>query len=203
MDYDLRGRVALVTGAASGIGGATTELFAAMGARVVASDVDADRGAATVTDLTEAGHEVAFMAADITDGEAVAALVAFTVDTYGRLDCAANCAGIGGGDAVTHQYPDDRWDQIISTDLRGTWLAMRRELAAMLAQGEGGTSLVAQAMRWSHRRFRLSAGTSHLQRAILQPSCQLRGDCGSPRLGASDDVCPRAAPGRRRHPRAA
>jgi NAD(P)-dependent dehydrogenase (short-subunit alcohol dehydrogenase family) len=138
MDYGLQGRVVLITGAASGIGRATAELFASMGARVVASDVDADRGAATVSELSEAGREVVFMAADITDGDAVAALVAYAVDTYGRLDCAANCAGIGGGHALTHQYPDDRWDQIVSTNLRGTWLAMRREIDAMLAQGDGG-----------------------------------------------------------------
>jgi NAD(P)-dependent dehydrogenase (short-subunit alcohol dehydrogenase family) len=138
MDYGLQGKVVLVTGAASGIGRATAELFATMGSRVVASDVDADRGAATVADLREAGHEVKFTAADVTDGDAVAAMVACAVDSYGHLDCAANCAGVGGGDELTHQYPDDRWDMIVATNLRGTWVAMRRELEAMLAGGNGG-----------------------------------------------------------------
>ncbi len=138
MDYDLRDRVVLVTGAASGIGRATAELFAAMGARVLASDVDADRGEAVAAELSEAGREVTFTAADVSDSEAVAALVASAVDHYGRLDCAANCAGVGGGDAPTHQYPDERWDQIVSINLRGTWLAMRREIEAILAHGEGG-----------------------------------------------------------------
>ncbi len=139
MDYGLRGRVALVTGAASGIGQATAQLLAGMGARVVASDIDADRGVATVTALSDAGHDAVFVAADVTDDEAVAALVASATDTYGRLDCAANCAGVGGGHATTHEYPDDRWDEIMAINLRGTWLAMRREIEAMLEQGDGGT----------------------------------------------------------------
>jgi NAD(P)-dependent dehydrogenase (short-subunit alcohol dehydrogenase family) len=138
MDYGLQGKVVVVTGAASGIGRATAELFAAMGARVVASDVDGDRGAATVTELGEAGRDAVFMAADITDRDAVSALVACALDTYGRLDCAANCAGVGGGHALTHEYPDDRWDQIVATNLRGTWLSMQREIDAMLTQGDGG-----------------------------------------------------------------
>ncbi len=138
MDYGLQGSVVLVTGAASGIGRASAELFATMGAHVVACDVDAHRGEATVADLREAGHDAVFKAADVTDGHAVAALVAFAVDAYGRLDCAANCAGVGGGDALTHEYPDDRWDRIVSINLRGTWLAMRREIEAMLAKGNGG-----------------------------------------------------------------
>jgi NAD(P)-dependent dehydrogenase (short-subunit alcohol dehydrogenase family) len=139
MDYELRDRVVLVTGAASGIGNATAGMFSAMGARVVASDVDAERGGAAVAALRDAGHEAVFVAADVTDDDAVAALVTRATETYGRLDCAANCAGVGAGDAMTHQYPDDRWDQIVAINLRGTWLAMRREIETMLAQGEGGT----------------------------------------------------------------
>lgn len=138
MDYGLQGSVVLVTGAASGIGRASAELFATMGAHVVACDVDAHRGEATVADLREAGHDAVFKAADVTDDHAVAALVAFAVDAYGRLDCAANCAGVGGAAALTHEYPDDRWDRIVSINLRGTWLAMRREIEAMLAKGNGG-----------------------------------------------------------------
>jgi NAD(P)-dependent dehydrogenase (short-subunit alcohol dehydrogenase family) len=138
MDYGLRDKVALVTGAASGIGQATARLFAAMGARVVASDVDADRGVTVVSAMTNAGHDAVFVAADVTDDAAVTALVAGTIEAYGRLDCAANCAGVGGGDAATHEYAEDRWDQIVTTNLRGTWLAMRREIEAMLGHGGGG-----------------------------------------------------------------
>lgn len=138
MDYGLQGSVVLVTGAGSGIGKATAELFAGLGARVVGSDIDAHRGAATVADISEAGRDAVFKAADVTDDHAVAVLVGFAVDTFGRLDCAANCAGVGGGDALTHEYPDDRWDRIVSINLTGTWLAMRREIEAMLVQGAGG-----------------------------------------------------------------
>jgi NAD(P)-dependent dehydrogenase (short-subunit alcohol dehydrogenase family) len=138
VDYDLHGKVVLVTGAASGIGRATAELFGRMGARVVASDADAGRGEETVSALVNAGGEGRFVAADVTDGEAVGRLVAAAVDAYGRLDCAANCAGIGGGHGLTHQYPEEEWDRIVSTDLRGTWLSMRAEIEAMVSQGGGG-----------------------------------------------------------------
>ena len=138
MDYGLQGRTALVTGAASGIGEATAELFASLGARVVASDVNADGGAATVAAIDEAGHEAVFQAADVRNDEAVTALVKFVVDTYGGLDCAANCAGVGAGHATTHQYSDEDWDRVVGINLRGTWLALRREIEAMLAGSKPG-----------------------------------------------------------------
>ena len=138
MDYGLRGKVALITGAASGIGRATAELFVEMGARVVASDRDANGGEAVVTGLSDAGHEAVFEAAEVTDEAAVAALVARATDAFGRLDCAANCAGVGAGQAATHSYPKDLWDRIVDTNLRGTWLMMRREVQTMLSQGDGG-----------------------------------------------------------------
>jgi NAD(P)-dependent dehydrogenase (short-subunit alcohol dehydrogenase family) len=138
MDYELAGKVILVTGAGSGIGRATAELVAGMGARVVASDVDEERGAATVAGLREGGREAVFTAADVTDGAAVEALVASAVSAYGRLDCAANCAGVGAGHAATHDYPEEQWDRIVGTNLKGTWLCMRAEIGTMLAQGQGG-----------------------------------------------------------------
>jgi NAD(P)-dependent dehydrogenase (short-subunit alcohol dehydrogenase family) len=137
MDYGLKGKAALVTGAASGIGRATAELFARDGARVVACDVNADAGAAVVAALSEAGAQAHFVAADVTDGDALRAVVQEAVATFGRLDCAANCAGVGGGHGATHEYPEAEFDRIVEVNLRGTWLAMRAEIEAMLAGGGG------------------------------------------------------------------
>jgi NAD(P)-dependent dehydrogenase (short-subunit alcohol dehydrogenase family) len=122
MDYGLEGKVALVTGAASGIGRATAQLLAREGARVVACDV---KGGADV------------VAADVTDGEAMRAVVARAVDAHGRLDLAVNCAGVGGGHGATHEYPEADFDRIVAINLRGTWLSMRAEIAAMLRSGGG------------------------------------------------------------------
>jgi NAD(P)-dependent dehydrogenase (short-subunit alcohol dehydrogenase family) len=122
MDYGLEGKVALVTGAASGIGKATAELLARNGARVVACDV-------------KGGGDV--VAADVTDGDAMRAVVAQAVDAHGRLDLAANCAGVGGGHGATHEYPEADFDRIVAINLRGTWLSMRAEIAAMLKNGGG------------------------------------------------------------------
>ena len=138
LDYGLRGRVALVTGAASGIGLATTTLLAEMGVRVVASDIDAARGAAAATKLERSGHAVSFVRADVSAEHDVTALVKHVTDAHGRLDCAANCAGVGGGDGLTADYPQDRWDRIVEVNLRGTFLVLRHELAAMAALDRGG-----------------------------------------------------------------
>jgi NAD(P)-dependent dehydrogenase (short-subunit alcohol dehydrogenase family) len=64
--------------------------------------------------------------------------VAEAVSAFGRIDCAANCAGVGGGHASTHEYPVETWDRILAINLRGTWLSMRVEIPAMLADGKGG-----------------------------------------------------------------
>jgi NAD(P)-dependent dehydrogenase (short-subunit alcohol dehydrogenase family) len=138
LDYGLRDRVVLVTGAASGIGRATAELLAGMGATVVASDIDATAGNSAADALAARGARVRFVAADVAEEGSVAAVVADALDAFGRLDAAANCAGVGGGHATTHEYPVDAWDRIIAVNLRGTWLSMRAEIEAMLAAGTGG-----------------------------------------------------------------
>jgi NAD(P)-dependent dehydrogenase (short-subunit alcohol dehydrogenase family) len=134
-DYGLQGKVTLVTGAASGIGRATAALLAAQGAVLVISDLDADAGERAVAEL---GGPAQFVAADVRDDAAVAAVVARTVQEHGRLDLAANCAGVGGGHGATHDYDPETWNRIVDINLRGTWISMRHEIAAMLAGGEGG-----------------------------------------------------------------
>ncbi len=146
MDLDLEGRVALVTGAASGIGRATAEVLAGMGARLLVSDIAEDAGAAAAQALRDAGAEARFVAGDVADEDSVAAIVAAAVDAYGRLDLAANCAGVGGGHASTHEYPVATWDRIIAVNLRGTWLAMRAEIPALLASGGGAIVNVASTL---------------------------------------------------------
>jgi NAD(P)-dependent dehydrogenase (short-subunit alcohol dehydrogenase family) len=133
----LDGRVALVTGAASGIGRAAAELFAEQGAAVVASDLD-EAGAETVTAITEAGGRATFVQADVSVEAEVEALVRTAESVYGELDAAFNNAGIGGMPMLPFQELDmDSWERMISTNLRGVYLCMKHELAVMVPRGRG------------------------------------------------------------------
>jgi NAD(P)-dependent dehydrogenase (short-subunit alcohol dehydrogenase family) len=142
MDLGLDGRVVLVTGAASGIGRATAELLAGMGARVVCADIDGAHGAEVASELGGA----LFSAIDVAQEGGVERVVREAIDIHGRLDAAANCAGVGGGHGETHEYPIDAWDRIVAVNLRGTWLSMRAELPALLEQGGGAIVNVASTL---------------------------------------------------------
>jgi NAD(P)-dependent dehydrogenase (short-subunit alcohol dehydrogenase family) len=137
----LTGKVALVTGAGSGIGRASALAFADLGARVVVSDVTIDGGEETVALIRESGGSATFIRADVSQAGEVAALIAGTVERYGRLDCAHNNAGIGGGTLGTSQsfsdYPEEAFDRVIAINLKGVWLCLREEIRQMLAQGGG------------------------------------------------------------------
>ena len=140
----LEGKVALVTGGASGIGRATALTFAREGAKLVIADMNDDGGQQTVHMIIENGGEATFMQVDVTSASAVEALISKTVEIYGRLDCAHNNAGISGrGIAGTHRaltadYPEERWQQVIAINLTSVWLCMKYEILQMLPQG-GGT----------------------------------------------------------------
>jgi NAD(P)-dependent dehydrogenase (short-subunit alcohol dehydrogenase family) len=137
------GKVALVTGGASGIGRATALTFAREGAKLVIADVHEEGGRQTVHMITENGREALFVHTDVTQATAVEALISKTVETYGRLDCAHNNAGISGagigGDmrALTAEYPVERWHQVIAVNLTGVWLCMKYEIPHMLQRGGG------------------------------------------------------------------
>jgi NAD(P)-dependent dehydrogenase (short-subunit alcohol dehydrogenase family) len=141
MTGKLDGRVALVTGAASGIGRSSALAFAEDGARVVVADVQEEQGRQTVDMIETAGGEAIFVAADVSRRRDVEQLVRAAVETYGRLDCAHNNAGIEGTTPVGtefHTYPEEIWDRVLSINLKGVWLCMQAEISHMLAHG-GGT----------------------------------------------------------------
>ncbi len=133
----LDAKVALITGAASGIGRSTALAFAREGARVVVSDVDEDGGEGTVRLIEGEGGEARFIAADVSDGEQVAALVRATVDTYGRLDAAFNNAGTEGVMTELADCPEEAWDRVMAINLKGVWQCMRYQIPEMLKIGGG------------------------------------------------------------------
>ena len=132
------GKVALVTGAASGIGRACAQLFAKEGASVVVSDVTLEGGQQTVRLIEEDGGEASFVETDVSKAAQVEALVGRAVEAYGRLDYAFNNAGVEGRMATnTADYPEEEWDRVIAINLKGVWLCMKNEIPQMLSQGAG------------------------------------------------------------------
>ncbi len=131
------GKVALVTGGSTGIGRATALTFASEGARVVVSDVNAEGAEETVGMIKGAGGEAVFIHADVSQAGHVEALISKTVEAYGRLDAAHNNAGIEGIRVPTAEFPEDEWDRVIATNLKGVWLTMKYEIQQMLEQGGG------------------------------------------------------------------
>jgi NAD(P)-dependent dehydrogenase (short-subunit alcohol dehydrogenase family) len=137
MEKDLAGKVALVTGAASGIGRAIAHAYGDAGAKVVVSDVDDRGGMQTIEALHAKGCDAIYVRADTSkpaDGEA---LVRAAVDRFGGLHVACNNAGIGGPSAPVGEYPIDGWDKVIAINLSGVFYGMRYQIPAMLASGGG------------------------------------------------------------------
>jgi len=134
---DFEGRVAVVTGGASGIGRASAEMLSARGARVVVGDLDDVQGAATVAAINALDGEAVFVRADVTDPEEVKAVVSTAVDSFGRLDVALNNAGVPGTyAALTDQNVED-WQRTIAVNLTSVFLSLQAEIPAMLESGGG------------------------------------------------------------------
>ena len=133
----LKGRVALVTGASSGIGRAASLVFAKEGARVVVSDINIDGGEETVKMIEDVGGSAVFFKADVRKAAEVEALINSAVETYGRLDCAYNNAGLQGDPGLTADCTEENWDLVISINLKGIWLCLKHEIPQMLRQGGG------------------------------------------------------------------
>ncbi|MEO6288189.1 MAG: glucose 1-dehydrogenase [Dyadobacter sp.] len=135
---ELLNKVAIVTGAASGIGRSVALAYAAAGARVVVSDLQEKEALQTVDLITKAGGESFFFKADVSSAAENEALVEAAVQTYGGLHIACNNAGIGGVSAPTGEYPVEMWDKVIGVNLSGVFYGMHYQIPAMLRSG-GGT----------------------------------------------------------------
>jgi NAD(P)-dependent dehydrogenase (short-subunit alcohol dehydrogenase family) len=134
---DFEGRVALVTGGASGIGRASAELFAARGAQVVVADLDDAQGGAAVAGINALEGEAVFVRADVTEPDQIAAIVSTAVESFGRLDVALNNAGVPGTYAALTDQDLGDWQRTIAVNLTSVFLSMQAEIPAMLESGGG------------------------------------------------------------------
>ena len=133
----LEGKVGLVTGAGSGIGRVTAQIFAREGARVVVADWNQETAEQTAAAIESEGFEALAVHADVSDEAAVEAMVGATLERFGTLDCASNNAALGAGFHPTHELDRARWDRCLSVTLTGVWLCMKYEVPAMIAAGGG------------------------------------------------------------------
>jgi NAD(P)-dependent dehydrogenase (short-subunit alcohol dehydrogenase family) len=133
----LENKVVLVTGGGSGIGRATSLLLAKQGAKVMIADYVPESAERTVKLIKDAGGNANCIPADVSIPKHVEAMVAKTVEVYGRLDGAFNNAGIEGKMADTVEYPEEIFDRIMAINLKGVWLCMRAEIPQMLKTGGG------------------------------------------------------------------
>lgn len=133
----LEGKIALITGASSGIGRATAKIFAREGAKLVLADVAEAGGQETLAAVQALGTDALFMKTDVSKAADVDAVVAKAVEVYGRLDCAFNNAGIGGRGVRTHEYTEEEWNRVLAVNLTGVWLCMKAEIIQMLKQSSG------------------------------------------------------------------
>jgi len=137
MTKDFDGKVAFVTGAASGIGAAVARQLAQRGAKVVVADLKLEAGQKIVDEIVAAGGTAVAVAVDVGRADQVEQAVKFTVDTYGALHLAVNNAGIGGAAKPTADYTVEEWRKVVSIDLDSVFYSTKYEIPAMLKSGGG------------------------------------------------------------------
>jgi A-factor type gamma-butyrolactone 1'-reductase (1S-forming) len=133
----LEGKVAVITGAAGGIGRASALTFAREGAKVVLGDRAEEALAETARLVSEAGGDAAWLATDVTRRDEVVALVALATERHRRLDCAFNNAGIPGGMQPFAEHSDEQFESVMDINVRGAWMCVQEEIKAMLRTGGG------------------------------------------------------------------
>ncbi len=130
-------KVAIVTGGATGIGRAAAIAFGREGGKVVVADVNAREGEETVRFIRDAGGDAIFARSDVSSRADWERLVDDALKTYGRIDVLFNNAGIAGASGATADYPEEAFDKVIATNLKGVWLGMKAVIPQMVKQGKG------------------------------------------------------------------
>jgi NAD(P)-dependent dehydrogenase (short-subunit alcohol dehydrogenase family) len=130
-------RVAVITGAGSGIGRAAALLFAKEGAKIVVADFAPQGGHETVKMIKEAGGQAVFVEVNVSKSADVQKMIKSAIDTFGRLDILFNNAGMQGKYIITAELPEETWDTILATNLKGVFLGSKYALPVMLNQGGG------------------------------------------------------------------
>lgn len=133
----LDGKVAVITGAASGMGRATAELFAREGATVAVTDFSVDQGRAVVDAISAGGGTARFWHVDVTDEDSVAAAYREIGEAFGTIDVLINAAGIIGVDKPTHELAESEWDALFAVDVKGVFFSTKHALPFMIAQRSG------------------------------------------------------------------
>lgn len=133
----LEGKVAVVTGAGSGIGEAIAHLFAEHGAKLILTDIDDQAGNRVLSSITSKGYEAAFVEADSGSAEDNRLVVEKAIQQFEKLDIAVNNAGIGGAQAPVGEYPLESWEKVIGVNLTGVFYGMRYQIPALLKAGGG------------------------------------------------------------------
>lgn len=134
---NFQNKTAVVTASGAGIGRAIALRLASEGAAVVVSDINDAAGTETVQLIVDAGGRAAYQHADISQAEHVKALMDFTLETFGGLDLAVNNAGVGAMPKPVQDITDQEWDRVVNLTLRGTFLAMKAQIAHFRTQGSG------------------------------------------------------------------
>lgn len=149
----LENKVAIITGAASGIGKAAAILFAKEGAKVVVADIQEELGKSVVNEIKVSGGEAIFVNADSSKPADNEALVKAAIDNFGKLDIAVNNAGIGGPMGMTADYPIDGWQKVIEINLSGVFYGMHFQIPAMEKNGGGVIVNIASILGMAGTRF--------------------------------------------------
>ena len=159
--YAFTGKVALVTGAGTGLGRAAALAFARNGAIVVVADIHEAQGAETSQQIHAAGGESKFLKVDVSSATQVAEMVRETVASYKQIDFAFNNAGILGKISRLADYSEDEWDHVVDVNLKGIWLSMKYELQQMVLQQYGAivnTSSIAGLVGFQHCSAHVASG---------------------------------------------